>query len=231
MDEPQGPAPDADGKEPRAINLNPATLMILAALGAAWLAQFGLEATLGDRAPDLYSRFGVSGAAIRAGHWETLVTSIFIHAGLWHLLGNASALLAFSEPVARAFPPRLGRWLWYPLFFLGCGVAGSLAYLALHPNSTVAAVGASGAISGVWGACARLYRAPPGYISPIFSREVWELSTGFLISNAIIVGGFLLLSTFSGAGITVAWEAHAGGFLFGLLAIGPVLKLAHRAGQ
>ena len=209
------PIPPPEPETPRR-RLQGATLGLVGLLSAVWGVQFLAELALGDRAELIYTRLGASRAALAAGHWETLLTSIFLHAGLWHIAGNAIALASLGGPVEQAFGGRRGRWLWYPLFFLCSGIVASAGYVLLHFNGAEPAVGASGAICGVWGALARIYSAPPGYISRVASREVWRQTQAFLVSNLAVIGGLYALTALAGDGaVVVAWEAHAAGYLFG----------------
>ncbi|MFA6244524.1 MAG: rhomboid family intramembrane serine protease, partial [Candidatus Hydrogenedentales bacterium] len=81
-----------------------------------------------------------------------LVTSVFLHAGLWHLLGNALFLWIFGDNVE----DELGHG-WFLGFYVGCGVMACVAYLMLNPDSSIPMVGASGAIAGTMGAYMALH--------------------------------------------------------------------------
>src|SRR5262249_49467959 len=89
-------------------------------------------------------------------HWQTLVVSMFLHGGWFHLLGNMWFLWLFGDNVE----DRLGR-AGFLGFYLACGVIAALTQLAINPGSPAPMVGASGAISGVMGAYVVMYpRAP-----------------------------------------------------------------------
>lgn len=156
--------------------------------------------------------------AFRDGVWWTPVTHIFLHGGLLHILMNSSALIALAPVVSQ----RLGRdafgALLFLAFFLICGVAGAGLFLVLHWGGAVPMIGASGAICGLWGAVARLTATPA--LAPIVSRQVGRQVRSFVIMNLILValGGILGLASGQG-GVLVAWEAHVGGFIAGLLLI------------
>lgn len=161
-------------------------------------------------------------------YW-TLVTYMLIHGDWMHLIFNSLWLLVFGTPVARYLGS--GRFL---LLSLAAGVVGGLASLALHWGEMVFVVGASGAVSGLLAAAIPIIygRRIPGGARPLSFSE-FLTSPKALMFTAI----WLALTLFSGAaGWTgnsfmaeggIAWEAHLGGFLGGLLAF---YALAPRAG-
>jgi membrane associated rhomboid family serine protease len=162
------------------------------------------------------ARWGLSSAALAQGRLETLVTHMFSHAGLTHLFMNLGALLTFSPLLVKQVPRRR-RFGVYFTFFVLSGLCGAALYLALHPAGAVPAVGASGAICGLWGAVARM--TPNGGIRPIMSRDVGAAVRSFAVSNAILFTIIFVLVRLAGGVGGLAWEAHLGGFLFGLLAV------------
>lgn len=148
-----------------------------------------------------------------------LVTSMFLHGGLLHLAGNLLYLWIFGDNVEDALGH--GRYL---VFYLGAGVAASLLQGGLSPASTVPVLGASGAIAGVLGAYFVLFpRARVVTLVPLFVLfplvEVpatlyllfWFLLQFWMGSQALVNGAL------SGAQGGVAWWAHVGGFVAGLL--------------
>jgi membrane associated rhomboid family serine protease len=140
----------------------------------------------------------------------TLVTSLFLHAGWMHLLGNMAFLWVFADNVEDAF-----GHLGFLLFYLLCGVAASLAHALMLPDSTAPLVGASGAMSGVIAAYLLLYP----------KARVWILLLMRLplkIPAWIVLGGWIVLQFVSLAleqpgEEAVAWWAHIGGFAMGLI--------------
>jgi membrane associated rhomboid family serine protease len=168
---------------------------------------------------------GLSAAALAEARWWTPFTSMFMHAGIAHLIFNLMALSQLGPIVALRFG-RDGRALGtYLAFYLLCGLIGDAVYLAIHPTSAIPMIGASGAIFGLWGASARL--GPGGSLVPIFSRQVWKQTQGAIVSNLVIMAIVLLPALMSGQMTTggIAWEAHLGGYLAGLLLIGlPVFR-------
>uniref|UniRef100_B0SZ31 Rhomboid family protein n=1 Tax=Caulobacter sp. (strain K31) TaxID=366602 RepID=B0SZ31_CAUSK len=153
------------------------------------------------------------------GLWWTPLTHMFLHAGWLHIAMNSAALIALGPAIAQ----RLGRdglgGLLFIGFYLACGLAGAGAFLLLAPEQ-VPAVGASGAIFGLWGAVARL--AGPGEVrlAPLFSSPVLRQVGSAVVSNLIVVGLGAAYGLASGVGIIgIAWQAHLGGFVAGMLLI------------
>ena len=163
-------------------------------------------------------------ASLAAGHWETLVTSMFLHGGWPHVLMNAVAALAFGPPVARLFGlgPR-GAAVFFA-FYLVCGVMAGLGFAALDFRGD-AAVGASGAISGLFGAASRLIQGH-GRIGPLFGQTVIGMAIAWAIVNVVL--GVVPGWTPGAMGMPVAWQAHLAGYAAGVLLIGPFARLAGR---
>ncbi|WP_426011893.1 rhomboid family intramembrane serine protease [Caulobacter sp. DWR2-3-1b2] len=153
------------------------------------------------------------------GLWWTPLTHMFLHMGWLHIVMNSAALVALGPAIAQ----RLGRdWrggLLFLVFYLICGLVGGAVFVLIAPPNG-AAIGASGAIFGLWGAVARL--AGPGEVrlAPIFSSSVLRQIGSAIISNLLVVGLGAAYGLASGVGIIgVAWQAHLGGFLAGMLLI------------
>jgi membrane associated rhomboid family serine protease len=151
--------------------------------------------------------------------WATVFTSMFMHGGWMHLIGNMLYLWIFGDNVEDSMGH--GRFV---VFYLLCGVAAVLAQALPDPNSTVPMVGASGAISGVLGAYLLLYP---------HARVLVAIPLGFILQTMRIPAGLVLLLWFglqllsnamaqAGQG-GVAFRAHIGGFLAGMLLI-PIFK-------
>ncbi|HID89696.1 MAG TPA: rhomboid family intramembrane serine protease [Anaerolineae bacterium] len=147
----------------------------------------------------------------------TLVTSMFLHAGWAHLIGNMLYLWIFGDNVEDA----LGR-TGYVLFYFAAGIAAGLAQVLVAPNSQIPGVGASGAIAGVLAVYLVLYpTAPvrvlvPGFYFMRVARvpAIIVLGMWFIIQ---LFNGFLSLGTMTLATGGVAWFAHIGGFVAGLV--------------
>ncbi|MEG9862487.1 MAG: rhomboid family intramembrane serine protease [Parvularculales bacterium] len=158
----------------------------------------------------------------------TPVTSIFLHGNWTHLVVNLVWLLAFGSPMVRV----LGPW-WFILFYLLCGLAGSMIYMALNIDSTALVIGASGAVSGLMGGVIGMMFWPRLLLgSDIIGGENGWASSPKPSSIVMFVGVWLVINfLFGWAGIgpagepaAIAWEAHMGGFLAGFLLIRPFLR-------
>tara|TARA_R110002051_G_C8593707_1_gene479214 strand:- start:56 stop:757 length:702 start_codon:yes stop_codon:yes gene_type:complete len=183
-------------------------------LTAIFIAVLVAEITAGGGAA-----WGLSGQALAEGRWHTLGSHMFAHAGLGHLWMNSAALLALTAPVmTRLGGVRSpGAWVRYGLLFGMSGLAGAIVFLALHPFGQIPMVGASGAICGLWGAATRI--GPDGDMVPLRSSPVWTQVKAFLRMNLVLFAVLFGLVWLSGGQGGLAWEAHLGGFLFGLLAM------------
>lgn len=145
------------------------------------------------------------------------LTTMFLHGGWLHILGNMLFLWIFGDNVE----DRLGHWR-YLVFYLLCGIAASVTQVYTHPESGIPMVGASGAIAGVLGAYLLLYpKARVLTLVPIFIfASVIEIPAllflGFWFLIQFLSGVFSL-----GVGVQtgVAWWAHIGGFVAGIVVI------------
>jgi membrane associated rhomboid family serine protease len=144
------------------------------------------------------------------------ITNTFMHGGYLHLIVNMWTLWLFGLPVE----DRLGPWR-FLLFYLVCGTAGSVTHLVFNLTSAVPALGASGAIAGVLGGfawlCPRAMVAVvvPIFFFPLFFRLPALVFTAIWFLFQLVPGVAVLSATATGGGI--AWWAHVGGFVAGLL--------------
>lgn len=177
---------------------------------------------LGPQAEVWATALGVVPARL-FGHFDlhnalTLLTSMFLHGGWAHLFSNMFALYIFGDNVEDRMGS--GRYL---LFYLVCGVAAAFVHAMFNPNSTVPTVGASGAISGVLAAyllffpSARVITLVPLFFLPWFIEVPALLYIGFWFLSQLL-NGFLAIAGGMQAFGGVAWWAHVGGFVTGLLA-------------
>lgn len=151
--------------------------------------------------------------------WEQLipfVTSMFLHGGWIHLIGNMWTMWIFGDNVE----DRLGRGRFMLLYLIG-GVMAGLVHIYTNPSSTLPTIGASGAIAAVMGAYFRLYPhanvvmlVPPFFLGPFFVVPA-VLFLGWWFVLQFFNGTLSLMNTEQIGG--VAWWAHAGGFVFGAL--------------
>jgi membrane associated rhomboid family serine protease len=167
------------------------------------------------------------GAAIQCGPdtfapdqapaWITILTSMFLHGSLLHLGGNMLFLWIFGNNIEDS----MNRLVFVVFYLLG-GLAALGLQVAMDPNSVVPTVGASGAIAAVLGAYARLYPRAR-VVTVVFIVIIFTIVT---LPALLVLGVWFLLQllpAFSepvgNTGGGVAYFAHIGGFLFGLLAI------------
>lgn len=152
----------------------------------------------------------------------TVFTSMFLHGGWAHILGNMLFLWIFGRNVEDS----IGHFK-FIIFYLLCGVTAAAAQVALSPDSTVPMIGASGAISGVLGAYLLLFpRARVLVLFPIwiFWRVFYVPALLYLILwfGMQFVSGLAILNNMDVNGGVAFW-AHVGGFIAGILLI-PVFK-------
>ena len=174
-----------------------------------------------------YGAFGFSPASLDAGGWPRLLTALFIHGNLAHVLMNTAGALAFGAPVARLLGLRgLGPMVFFA-FYLLCGALANYGFARLHPGTEALLVGASGAVFGLIGAAPRIL-AGRGRLAPVFDPRVRGMTAAWVGLNLLV--GLLGAAPGLGEGQAVAWEAHVFGFLAGLLLIGPATWAARRGG-
>src|SRR5579863_9450562 len=154
-----------------------------------------------------------------SGNLQTLLTSMFLHGGWLHLLGNMLFLWVFGRNVEDLIGS--GR---FAGFYVCCGLVAGIVQVIANPNSPVPTVGASGAIAGVMGAyLIKFPRARIVTLIPIFIFiTTMEIPAAFLLLwwFAIqFVSGFGSLAETNYTGGGVAWFAHVGGFIAGMLLI------------
>lgn len=155
-----------------------------------------------------------------AGEWIKIPTSMFLHAGWMHFLGNMLYLWIFGDNVE----DRMGHRR-YLIFYFLVGSCAALSQVYINHNSTLPLVGASGAIAGVMGAYfvlfpkAKIMALVPIWIFIRFIEIPAILFLGFwFLLQALQSWGSILSASAGGSDIGgVAWWAHAGGFLSGFL--------------
>ena len=189
---------------------------------------FLYELTLGDSGLNRFMmEYGAVPAKIMGGEdIHAIFTSMFLHAGWGHIIGNMLFLKVFGDNVE----DRMGHG-WFLAFYLITGLAASAAHILLNPGSTIPSVGASGAISGVLGA----------YIVS-FPRNrvvVWAFFTMIAVPAWLMIGFWAaeqFLATVGSVARTeqttggVAYAAHAGGFVAGVI-LGLIAKGMNRTGR
>ena len=158
--------------------------------------------------------------------WEAVFVSMFLHAGWLHLAGNMLFLWIFGNNVE----DKIGR-AWYLLFYLLGGIAAAALQIAVAANAAAPYVGASGAIAAVLGAYLVMFPRRRVLVLVFFLIPVW-------LPAIVVLGLWFVLQLFSGAGglathvnSGVAYFAHVGGFLFGMLAAQLLFPKERRATQ
>lgn len=139
--------------------------------------------------------------------WLSVAFSMFLHAGWFHLGGNMLFLWVFGNNIE----DHLGHVRHLAFYGLG-GVVAALAHVAVQPASTIPVVGASGAVAAVMGAY--LVWFPDARVRTLF---FFFLILFFEIRAKWLLLGWFVLQFFTGEGEGVAWVAHVGGFVFGVL--------------
>ena len=188
---------------------------------------FLFEVMMGRNVYTVMIMFGVIPARL-VSQWQdprvvfTLISSMYLHGGWAHLLGNMLYLWIFGDNVE----DRMGRLRFF-VFYTLSGVIASLLQVAANTRSPVPIIGASGAIAGVLGAYLLLY--PRARVSTLilflFIQIVW-------LPAVVVLGGWFLIQLFNGlASLTeitqtggVAWWAHIGGFVAGMILLPVFLR-------
>jgi membrane associated rhomboid family serine protease len=223
------------------------TLLLIAANAVFWVVVQGMgaEPTLSrsvcelglipgeflGRLPDGFSiPMGRATVCVVTGErsWFTPLTSMFMHGGWFHLIGNMWFLWVFGNNVEDS----MGH-LRYLGFYLLCGIAAAATQTLVNPSSAIPMVGASGAISGVMGAYIVLY--PRVRVHMIVFLAIFI--TRIVVPAYLMLGYWFLLQLIGGGLASgeggVAFWAHAGGFVAGALLIhvfrDPELVAKHRA--
>jgi membrane associated rhomboid family serine protease len=186
--------------------------VVAACLVGLNVAVFIIELLSGDA---FIQRWSVVPAEIVAGHHLiTVLTSMFLHGGWMHIIGNMIFLWAFGPEIEDAMGPKR-----YLLFYLLGGLAAMLAQVAASPSSTVPSLGASGAIAAVMGAFLVTY--PHDRIRSVLLVVVFISVT--YIPAVLLIGVWFALQFFNLGAVTqqssggVAYAAHVGGFIFGCI--------------
>jgi membrane associated rhomboid family serine protease len=178
--------------------------------------------------PVLESFLRVYGVVPADFEWLSVLTSMFLHGGWLHFLGNMLYLWIFGDNVE----DRLGHGR-FVIFYLLCGAAAALAHVFINPASQLPTIGASGAIAGVMGAYFVLYpRSRVLALVPLFIFiEIVE------VPAIVFLGIWFVMQFFSGVGSIalnaggdsggVAFWAHVAGFLAGMVGVFSFRKPAH----
>jgi membrane associated rhomboid family serine protease len=197
------------------------TVTIIALNALAWLFELSMPRR------DLTVFLQVYGVVPAAFIPVTLFTSMFLHGGWSHIIGNMWYLWIFGDNIE----DRLGH-VRFIFFYLLCGLIATLGQVMLDPGSTVPMIGASGAIAGVMGGYFVLY--PQSRVLTLIPLIIfWEiielpaiLLLGFwFLMQLFSAGAIAVTATTGGGGAGVAFMAHVAGFVAGM---GAVLVLRKR---
>jgi membrane associated rhomboid family serine protease len=209
---------------------NPTTIqpVVTVSLIVACALVFLYEVSLPERVGELFVyQYGAVPALVVGGKTPaefmalppslTLISSMFLHGGWMHLIGNMLYLWIFGNNIEDV----MGH-VRFIVFYISCGIIAALSHAVIEPTSTIPMVGASGAISGVLGAYLLLFpRAQVLVLIPlgIFTRTMY-------VPAALVLGLWFVMQVLSGGmslgreGGGVAFFAHIGGFLAGMVLIG-----------
>jgi membrane associated rhomboid family serine protease len=189
------------------------TVTIIVINAIAWLYELSLPR---EDLPLFLQQFGVVPAYFSM---PTLISSMFLHGGWSHVLGNMWYLWIFGDNVE----DRLGHGR-FLVFYLLCGIAAAFGQIVFDPLSTLPTIGASGAIAGVMGAYFVLYPHSRvlTLIPLIIFWEIIELPAIFLLGFWFLMqlfsaGAIAITSNSHGGG--VAFMAHVAGFIMGLVGV------------
>ena len=215
--EPGGGFGPPRGREPALRAPWPALALALA-LPLAYAAQ-----VVGGDPAAAAERFGFRPGLLSQGGWTGLVTALFVHASWTHVIFNGLAALAFGAPVARRFGVGGAGPAAFAMFFLGCGVLGSLGFALWPGGSGAVLVGASGGVAGLMGAASRMMPPAGGRLAPFSSPPVLAMAGAWVAVNLVFAVTGLDLGS---GGAPLAWQAHLAGYAAGLLLVAPALRLA-----
>jgi membrane associated rhomboid family serine protease len=146
----------------------------------------------------------------------TVITSMFMHGGWFHIIGNMWFLGIFGDNVEDAMGP-----VAFALFYIVCGIAAAAAQVLTGPGSTVPMVGASGAVGGVMGAYFFLFPTAPVHMLVFFGFLFFRI----VVPAFIVLGYWFVIQFFNGMltiggpGVGVAFWAHIGGFAAGYILV------------
>lgn len=233
--------PDEERSEPPIFNAPSIVTWLIGALVAVHLIMALLPANVRDEAFLLFAFFPARFSPAIDGTWYLFpgspianlwvwITYAFLHADIVHLGINAIWLLAFGSPVAR----RIG-WRRFLVLYGLAAIAGAAAHLIFHWGSLLPVIGASAGVSGMMGAAIRFtFTEGPAVtlINPRLQRHrqrpasLLEVLTNRQVMTFVIIWfGINLIFGLGSIGVSgeaqlIAWQAHIGGFLVGLLLFG-----------
>ena len=198
------------GDDDRSRRLTPVVTYVLIAIN---VLVFLLELSSGEAFINRWAFVPARFLANPVGDFPTLFTAMFMHAGWLHLISNMLYLWIFGDNVE----DRLGHGL-FLVFYLVCGLAATFAQMAVNMTSSVANLGASGAIAGALGAYIVMF--PNQRVNVLVGRYVTTMPALVVIGFWIVLqlfSSFAAITDSSQTGGGVAYMAHVGGFFAGVL--------------
>jgi len=193
--------------------------LALAVIAGAIVAAHVLRIALPDATQEaIFTRFGVIPArweeAAAIGDYPAILQSavghVFLHGGWLHLLFNIALFVSVGRPLSERLAQAPGGNLRFALIFFACAATGALTYVMINHGSAAPAIGASGAVCGVY--AAYLMAVYPRWQDSLRDLRIVQNAAVFLLINV----GAAYLAALSGV-LPIAWEAHLGGFIGGLL--------------
>lgn len=166
--------------------------------------------------PDRMLPWAISRAAISAGNLKTVQLHMFAHGSIVHIAMNGIALYALAPVVTQRLGSGFRASILVLVLFELSGLGGAAAFLVLHQWNDTPMLGASGAIYGLVGFLVR-YPQIGAQIVPIWSKEMLKTSVELVKDNFKLFLYFGLPPLLMGRAGGLAWEAHLGGFIVGLL--------------
>src|ERR1700722_3208867 len=199
------------------------TVALIALNTIVFLHELSLHSS--DRVEAFFATFSLTPAHLTQApspdSYLTVFTSMFLHGGWMHIIGNMLYLWIFGRNVEDS----IGHFK-FIVFYLLCGTAAAAAQVAIAPDSTVPMIGASGAISGVLGAYLLLF--PRARVLVLF--PIWIFWRVFYLPALLLLAFWFAMQLLSGLAVLntdidggVAFWAHVGGFVAGMLLI-PIFK-------
>jgi rhomboid family protein len=186
------------------------TVTIIVLNAVAWLFELSLPR---DVLPVFLQVYGVVPADF---HPATLVSSMFLHGGWSHVIGNMWYLWIFGDNIE----DRLGHGR-FIIFYLLCGIVAALGQIVIDPYSRLPTIGASGAIAGVMGAYFVLYPQ-----SRVLTLIPWVFLQIVELPAIVLLGFWFLMQLFSAGAIAVTASTHGGGVAFAAHVAGFVTGIA-----
>ena len=170
----------------------------------------------------------IPGLITQGSHYSTLFTSMFLHGGILHIAGNMLYLFIFGDNIEGLMGSAR-----YAIFYVLCGLGAAWSHILFDPTSNLPMVGASGAISGVMGAYMVSY--PKARVLVLFPIFIFYVTT-FHVPALVVLGLWFLNQVVSGLVFSdsgmgqggVAWFAHIGGFVIGLVLVKVFAKKSRR---